>query len=102
MSIIISSLFVLLAGSAVAMPAKQLVARDSISYNLGNYPDATNGPINDAISYLNNNQINPVSPGQQGARVSCSYGTGIFVSVDNNGPTVSGAEAALALQAAYE
>lgn len=54
-----------------------------VSCGLGNYPDATNGPIRDGIKYLQGHEIT-TNYGVQGYRVSCSYGTGIFLSVDND------------------
>lgn len=105
-SVVTSSLVVLLAGYAAAAPGKaathKLIARDSVSCGLGNYPDATYGPIRVALPELEWGAVPNVLPGQQGARVACSYGTGGFVSVDNDRPTVTGAEASLPLNAAFE
>lgn len=73
----------LVAAAPASHPAEK---RDSISCGLTNYPGATKGPINDGIRYLQDKTIY-MNYGQQGNRVSCSYGTGIWVSSD---PTGSG------------
>lgn len=58
-----------------------VTATDPVACGLSNYADATNGPIRDGIDYLKKQTIY-TNYGYQGFLISCSYGTGIWLSVD--------------------
>lgn len=67
-----------------------ITSEHTVDCNLGMYASPTNGPIKDAVSYLNTQKTIPFTYGSQGGRISCSYGTGVFLSVDGNPSQGSG------------